>query len=282
MVKSFRPLNLTEALEIRSRENTTVFAGGSDLMVRHRVWSGVIPNFPQPLLFIGHLPELQNIRIENNLLKIGAACTLEQILRDPKIPEYLKLPVSQMASPAIRNLATLGGNICNASPAGDTLPMLYALDAQLILKSKNKTTAVNVKDFITGPGQNILQGDEIAVEIVIPLADYNQFYYRKVGSRKANCISKLSFFGLAKMEAGQVQAVRIAFGAVAPTVVRSTEAESLLEGVRKPHFSALLPELAGAYTPLINPIDDVRSTKKYRRTVSLRLLEHFLLKELGK
>lgn len=280
MVKAYRPVNLSEALEIRSKEKTIIFAGGSDLMVKHRTWSGVAPDFPYPLLLIGHLEQLQGISVNNNTLKIGAACTLTQILNDRKIPDYIKLPISQMASPSIRNIGTIGGNICNSSPAGDTLPMLYALEARLEIQTKNSTYSVDIADFITGPGQNKLKPDEILSQINIPLPDYNCCFYRKVGSRKANSISKLSFFGLAHTTASHMHEVRIAMGAVSPTVIRSLEAETLLKGINCSQIPQLLNSILACYTNLLNPIDDLRSTKEYRKKAALELLKYFLVKEL--
>jgi CO/xanthine dehydrogenase FAD-binding subunit len=209
-------VNLSEALEIRSKAKTIVFAGGSDLMVKHRTWSGVVPDFSFSLLLIGHLKQLQIITVTNNSLVIGAACTLTQILNDNRIPDCIKLPISQMASPSIRNIGTIGGNICTSSPAGDTLPMLYALDARLQIQTKNSTYSVNIAEFITGPGQNILKPDEILSQIIIPLPEYNLCFYRKIGSRKANCISKLSFFGLALTNASHIHDVKYCLGGCLP------------------------------------------------------------------
>jgi CO/xanthine dehydrogenase FAD-binding subunit len=274
-------VNLAEALEIRSKVKTIVFAGGSDLMVKHRTWSGVVPDLLDTILLIGHLEQLQGITVKNNILKIGAGCTLTEILNDRRIPDCIKLPISQMASPSIRNIGTIGGNICNSSPAGDTLPMLYALDARLKIQSKNNTFSVGIADFITGPGQNKLKEDEILSQIIIPLPDYNCCFYRKVGSRKANSISKLSFFGLAKANASHILEVKIAMGAVSPTVIRSLEAEILLKGTSRSQIPQLLDKILACYDNLLNPIDDLRSTREYRKQVSRQLLEYFLLKELA-
>jgi Aerobic-type carbon monoxide dehydrogenase, middle subunit CoxM/CutM homologs len=274
-------VNLAKALEIRSKAKTIVFAGGSDLMVKHRTWSGVVPDFSYPLLLIGHLEQLQGITITNNILKIGAACTLTQVLNDKRIPDCIKLPISQMASPSIRNIGTIGGNICNSSPAGDTLPMLYALDARLVIQTKNNTCSVSIAEFITGPGQNKLKPDEILSQIIIPLPDYNCCFYRKVGSRKANSISKLSFFGLAKANASHILEVKIAMGAVSPTVIRSLKAETLLKDTGRSQIPQLLNKILAYYDNLLNPIDDLRSTREYRKKVSLQLLENFLVKELA-
>jgi CO/xanthine dehydrogenase FAD-binding subunit len=281
MVKAYRPVNLAEALEIRSKEKTIVFAGGSDLMVKHRTWSGVVPDFSYPLLLIGHLEQLQGISVKNNILEIGAACTLTQILNDVRVPDCIKLPISQMASPSIRNIGTIGGNICNSSPAGDALPMLYALDAGLKIQTKNSTYSVGIADFITGPGQNKLKSDEILSQIIISLPDYNCCLYRKVGSRKANSISKLSFYGLARTNTTHIHEVKIAMGAVSPTVIRSHEAETLLKGTERSQIPQLLNEILTYYDNLLNPIDDLRSAGEYRKKVSLQLLEYFLLKELA-
>jgi len=284
MVKTYRPLTLREALEIRNQTRTVLLAGGSDLMVRQRVWSGAVPEFSDPVLLIGHLKELQGISLTGNLLQIGAACTLAQIINDPGVPAYLKLPLSQMASPAIRNFASIGGNICNSSPAGDTLPLLYALDAWLTIQSKEAARSVAIADFITGPGQNSLQSDEILSQITVTLPGCSRYSYLKVGARQAMCISKLSFFGLADTLADEndrlIHDIRIAFGAVAPTVIRSPEAEALLKGSRCSQVSQLRENVLASYARLLSPLDDLRSTKKYRRTVALSLLDNFLTKDL--
>jgi CO/xanthine dehydrogenase FAD-binding subunit len=277
MVRAFRPLSLHEALDIRNSRETIVFAGGTDLMVRHRSWGGVPPHFDRPALMIGHLAELREIRLVDAVLEIGACCTLAQIINNHEVPEYVKLPLAGMASPSIRAIATIGGNIGNASPAGDTLPMLYALDARLTLKSRERRTVVNIMDFITGPGKTMLRDDEIIIAIRIPLAEYNRVYCRKVGARRANSISKLSLYAAANIVDSRVHDIRISFGSVAPTVVRSREAEALLKTISPERISGRLEEVKDRYAPLISPIDDMRSGKEYRRRVAFRLLERCLL-----
>jgi CO/xanthine dehydrogenase FAD-binding subunit len=276
MVKTYRPNRLSEALRIREQENVIVLAGGTDLMVRNRSWSGTLPAFQQDVLFIGHLEELKRIRAAGGLIVLGASCTLAQIMHDWRVPEYIKLPLAQMASPAIRNVATIGGNICNASPAGDTLPMLYALNASLQLNTGQGSRIVNIQDFITGPGRTGLQDDEILTEIRIPIADFNRQYYKKAGLRKANAISKVSFFAVADCRHDRIREVRIALGAVAPTPVRSREGEAILAGIETKARLDAFPDLKACYEKLLSPIDDVRSTKKYRHKTALLILEDFL------
>jgi len=275
VVNAFKPVVLEEALAIRSQYETIVFNGGTDLLVRHKSWSGTSPKWPFDVLYVGDLRELQRIEVGDTKITIGAAVKLAQILGHEQIPEYVKLPIRQMGSPAIRNLGTIGGNICNASPAGDTLPMLYALDAQVTLASQNRTQTLGIKEFITGPGHIQLKPDEIVTQITIPIAGYNHYCYRKVGARKANAITKVSFFAAAKKTGLTIEEVRIAFGAVGPTILRSEAGEALLQGVDE---SGLLAH----YQKLLTPIDDVRSSAQYRRQVALQLLQDFLVKELRK
>jgi CO/xanthine dehydrogenase FAD-binding subunit len=125
-----RPASLQEALMRMSREVLLPLAGGTDLMVRHRVPGGTRAQLPGPAISIGHLEELRFLRQAEGRLEMGAACTLAALLESPLVPEDWKLPLAGMGSPAIRNVATLGGNLGNASPAGDAIPMLAALDAQ--------------------------------------------------------------------------------------------------------------------------------------------------------
>jgi CO/xanthine dehydrogenase FAD-binding subunit len=266
-----------EALEIRDGgEDSILLAGGTDLMVQHRRGSGVLPDLPEKTMFIGHLSELQEVSVEGEGISIGAACTLARLLGEPNLPDYIKVPLAQMASPAVRNVATIGGNICNSSPAGDTLPMLYALEARLLIQSRRASHSMAVEDFITAPGQNRLQPNEILTQVQIPAAVFDNYYYRKIGARKANAVSKLSFFALSRREGQQIQELRIALGAVAPTVIRSREGESLLAGLNPEEIIPVLPEVWACYQSLIRPIDDVRSSREYRRRVALALLENYL------
>ena len=260
-------------------------AGGTDLMVRHRPAGGTVARFPLPLLAVGHLEALHGIRENDGFLEIGAACTLTAFLQSPLVPEGWKPPVAGMASPAIRNVGTIGGNIGNASPAGDTLPLLVALDAQLILVSASGSRTLPVADFITGPGRTQRRPDELlkAVRVPMPVRD-RSYWYRKVGPRRANCLSKVSLFGWWETGDGHLTDCGVALGAVAPVVVRNREAEALLAG------GAVVPTgrgsagLAASYRdgflqrmmPGVQPIDDQRSTADYRREVARRLLAEWL------
>lgn len=276
MAAVYRPVNLDDALAVLEAECPLVLAGGTDWMIkreRHEANKRFI-------LYIGQLPELRQITQQGDTLHIGAACTLTELLESPLVPVYLKQPLAKMASPAIRNIATIGGNICNASPAADSLPMLYALDALLYLQSSVGVETMPVQDFVLGPGKKRLGKKQLLAEIQIPLQDGWTCSYRKLGMRRANSLSKLSFYALVKRVMGSLTDTRIAFGAVAPTVVRSREAElDILSAVRLGEADAL-PRIINRYDGLLCPIDDVRSSREYRRKVSLRLLTQYLTEEM--
>lgn len=268
----YHPLNLQEALRVRSREHARVLAGGTDWMVRRARFSME----ERPVLYVSRLKELQGITLQGEELSIGAACTLTELLQSPLLPEYLKQPLAQMASPAIRNVATLGGNVCNASPAADALPMLCALDAALCLQSEGKTEWVSVRDFILGPGRTRLNEGQLLTRIRIPLRQDWRCFYHKVGMRRANSLSKLSFYALAEHTPVHLKDVRIALGAVAPTVVRSREAELEIISGNRPLSPNQLQSILAQYDALLKPIDDARSNASYRREISLRLLREYL------
>lgn len=282
MVKVFIPKTLAEALSIRNWHKTLVINGGTDVMVKYRRWNGMPPDFPLDVLHIGNLAELKRIEIAEGNLMIGAAVTLSELLEHPLVPEYIKLPIRQLASPAIRNMGTLAGNLCNASASGDSLPMLYALDAEVTLASTYGARKLPVKQFITDVKQTLLRRDELVTELTIPLFDYTVSYYRKIGGRKVNAISKASFYAVAIKREGIIEDVRIAFGSVAPTAVRDRACEEILMGTAETELAAKIETVRTRYGELLAPLDDSRSTADYRRHVSLQLLEEFVGRGVAK
>lgn len=281
MVKVFTPDTLEEALSIRGLHEMLIINGGTDVLVKYRRWSGMPPDFSLDVLHIGNLVELKKIEIMEGKLTIGAAVTLSELMEHPLVPDYITLPIREMASPAIRNMGTLVGNLCNASASGDSLPMLYALDAEVTLMSTRGTRNIPIGQFITFAKQTLLKPDELVTEIKIPLANYTLTYYRKVGGRKVNAISKASFYAVAIKKEGVVEDVRIAFGSVAPTAVRDRACEEILMGTVEMELEAKIETLRTQYGGLLAPLDDSRSTADYRRHVSLQLLEDFIRKGLA-
>ena len=275
-METFRPVTLKDALALRERAGPLPLAGGTDLMVQQRRSSGLVPRFNTAVLLLGGIEELKSVDVSNGELSIGSCATLTRILSFSECPPLLRQAIVLLASPGIRNLATLGGNICNASPAGDTLPVLYALDARLEISSVTKRYQLPIDEFILGPGKTSLGKDELVTRIIIPELDFSTTLYRKVGTRRANALSKVAFIGLGDVKNGSIQDFRIAFGAVAPTVVRDREFERRFLGEPVDTLSHRLKMITRHYSGLIQPIDDQRSDKAYRKTVSLRLLFRFI------
>ncbi len=279
MVKTYHPETLADALKIRNETRCIPYAGGTDLMVRYRRGPGLVPGFDRPLVFIGHLSELNGINEKNGEITIGACTPYREIIRHPRIPEILRRACSLIGAPAVQNLGTIGGNICNASPAGDTLPPLAVLDASLILRSISGERQLSLSSFITGPGKSTLLDNELLTAIRFRLPHFSVEAYRKIGTRKANALSKVSFTGVMLKEKEKLTDIRIALGAVAPTVVRSRELEKQLIGQPVGNLEKHLPDVLESYGKLIQPITDQRSDANYRKSVALRMIENFILKE---
>lgn len=276
MVDSLRPYKLSEAL-IWLKENKAIpLAGGTDLMVRNRSYSGTSSKIKGPVLFTDAIEEMRSIKVEKDFVEIGGAVLLSELEIHKNIPELLRMSISQLAAPALRNRATLAGNICNASPAGDTLPPLVVYDAQLVLSSVSNIRTVSLDQFITGPGRTVLAEDELVTAIRIPLSGKEQIYYRKVGTRAANALSKLSIAAFSRFENNKIADCRIALGAVAPLIVRNRECEKMINGKTPDQID--IKKILQAYEPLIVPIDDQRSTAEYRKNVALNLIGDFLEK----
>ncbi len=273
---SMIPQTLEEALELLHNDEYCIVAGGTDLLVQKRSWSSTPPAFEQSTLFIKHLSELRYIKKVGEWILIGALATLEDLLQSEHTPAIYKDALYEMASVNIRNEATIAGNIENASPAGDSLPVLYCLDAVIVLKSLHQTREVLITDYITGLRKTARKSDELITEIKIPVESFTHKRWTKVGGRKADAISKLSFVGLANILDNVVLDFRVAFGAVSPTVVRNKKIEEQYINQPLDKLKKHQQEILDAYDQLISPVDNQRSTKVYRRQVSLNILKDFI------
>lgn len=279
---AYIPQTLDDALEVRSRERVEPLAGGTDLMVQHRPGAPIPVSFESPPLFVGHLAELRGVRFAGGASTIGSATTLAELDAHPQCDHALRELLRWFASPAIRNAATAGGNVCNASPAADLLPWLIAREATVTLRSRNAARTIAVADFVTGPGMTALRPDELLVELRVPAPAGGFWFYRKVAPRRSNALSKLAIYAEAERAAdGTVGRFALALGAVAPTVVRSAEAEALVAGCGPLELPARLPEILERYRALLRPIDDQRSTSAYRTRTSLRLVRFVIESQLA-
>jgi len=278
MSESYRPETLEELLELMEEKDLIPFAGGTDLMVQNA--GPVGPEFKKDVVFLGHLKELCEIRKEGQELLIGAAATLTSIEAHPDTPRLLREAVSLIAAPALRNRGTMGGNICNASPAGDSIPPLYTLDAKMRLISRKGERVVKAEDFFKGPGRTDRRKDEVLEEIIVPLKEWNIKKYRKVGTRAANALTKCSITAAAKVKGGRIDDIAISFGAVGPVIVRDRTLEQNIKGLTREEVKDKIPSIVDDYSSVIVPIDDQRSTALYRKQVCLNLLKDFLEKDL--
>ena len=277
-ITAYRFDRLDQTLSQLNREDCVIMAGGTDVMVLHKSGRGVPLKLPKPLIFIDHLSELKQVYQNHKDLHIGACCTYTELLEHPLIPYALKNAIKTIAAPAIRNRGTLGGNICNASPAGDTLPLLYVYNAKLLLRSVNGDRMVAISDFIQGPRRVQRFQNEILAEIILPsvLEQGAHVVFEKVGNRNADAIAKVGFAGYIRIKDARIDDIRFAFGAVGPTMVRSIDIEKKLVGKTIPLAAADISQVVAAFDKIIRPIDDQRSTATYRKTVALNLLRYFL------
>ncbi|HVL67958.1 MAG TPA: xanthine dehydrogenase family protein subunit M [Vicinamibacterales bacterium] len=267
---------LEEALTTLSREpgRWRPFAGGTDLMVL--LEAGRLPH--QHFLDIWPLRELQGITASADVVDIGALATYTDLLQDAVVAAEFPLvcdAARQTGAVAIQNRGTVGGNIANASPAADLPPALLVYDAEVELASVRGRRRIPYERFHTGYKQMELAPDELIVRVSMRRGRRSwRQTYRKVGTRRAQAISKICFAAAADVQDGVVRDVRIALGSVAPTVIRARGAEAALHG--QPLADGVRRGAAAALEADVAPIDDVRSTAAYRRLVARNLLEEFL------
>jgi CO/xanthine dehydrogenase FAD-binding subunit len=270
------PADLSEALNVLAKKDGVwqPFAGGTDLMVL--LEAGKLPH--KNYLNIWNLSELRGIEVTDNQVTLGALTTYTEI-QDHEIlrAEFPMLcqAASETGGLAIQNRGTLGGNVVNGSPAADSPPALLAYDAELELVSNKGSRTVAYHSFHTGYKQMNIRPDELLRAIRLPRESKGRsHYYRKVGTRKAQAISKVCFAGAARMEGDRIAEIRIALGSVAPIPIRCVQTESALRNriVNQETLSAA----RSALTAEIAPIDDLRSSRSYRLRVSLNLLEDFV------
>lgn len=242
------------------------FAGGTDLMVlfeagklRHTRFVNIWP-----------LTELKGIEADADYVTLGALTSYTEVQRHAVLRREFPMlcrAAAETGGIAIQNRGTLGGNIVNASPAADSPPALLAYGAAIELTSRGGSRWMAYDEFHTGYKQIAMRADELLTRIRLKRHTGDAVhYYRKVGTRKAQAISKICFAGYARKEAGRVPEVRIALGSVAPTVVRCRRAEAAIAG-RRPVDGGILDD--------ISPIADMRSTLEYRARVAANLLDEF-------
>jgi xanthine dehydrogenase small subunit len=256
-----RATTLDQALRLLKQEPRTPLAGTTDLYVELNF--GILK--PRKFLDIWPLDELRTITMRGDTLVIGALATFTALIHSPLVRARLPMLVEAaglVGGIQIQNRGTLGGNIANGSPAGDSLPVLAAVDAVLVLQSAGAERRVPLAEFYFGYRKSVLRPDELIVAVEVPPVQGEQFF-RKVGTRAALAISKIVMAGV------KGPSPSIAFGSVAPTVVRARATEAALAA------GTHIEDVVRILEKEIAPIDDLRSSAAYRRQVAGNLLRRF-------
>jgi CO/xanthine dehydrogenase FAD-binding subunit len=277
-VSYFAPTDVGEAVKVLAEhgDKAAILAGGTDLVAQLNYYEVK----PGALLYIGGLG-LDYVKEKDGKLVIGAGTTVAHLIDDDLIGE--KFPVllaaaKTHASPAVRTAATIGGNLGTASPAGDLIPPLMVMDAEVVLTSVRGERTVPVKDFFTGPGETVREADEMIVGVRVPLLK-GKAVFEKLGRRKAQVCSIVSTAVRLELDEGLCKDARIVLGSMAPTPIRCPKAEEMLKG--KAVDAALIADCAAQAVAESTPIDDQRATAWYRQQAGTALVARALTKAAG-
>ncbi|MDI6754856.1 MAG: xanthine dehydrogenase family protein subunit M [Thermodesulfobacteriota bacterium] len=274
------PSSLKEAFNLlkKYKEKARLLAGGTDLIPKMK--KGMVR--AEVLIDLNRIHRLSGIKQRKDGLHIGGLTRLAEIRESPLVKEKapaLVQAISLMASPPIRNRATLAGNLCTASPAADTAPPLLVLDASVKLQSGQRERIVPLSEFFLGPQRTVRRPDEIVIEVIIPVQEGSSAFL-KLGRRKAFTLAVVSAAAFARVRQGKFEEVRLALGAVAPTPLRSRRVEEALRG--KEVNEENIARAAELIREEVKPISDVRASEEYRREMSLVFTQRILAKVDGR
>jgi len=279
----FSPESLDEALQLNHlyREQARLLAGGTDLVLNlsSQRYAAV-----EAVIDISRVPELSKIDVQDDSITIGAAVTLSQIVRSELLNSAAPVLVTaarQIAGPQIRNLATIGGNVVNASPAADMIPALLVLDSLVWIRSWNgQARQIPLEAFLLGNRKVDLAIGEIVTGFQFPAPDSaTRHHFRKVQPRRAMAIAMLNLAILMTVSDQKIMQVRIAMGAVAPTAVRVKSIEKVLTDL--PFHLAENLDLYTGISQDILPISDFRASREYRLRVAQNLLREAIVEMIG-
>lgn len=275
------PETVEECVEILDKQgkDAKILAGGTDLVIRMR--SRVIK--PKAVVSLDAISELSEISLKEDGLYIGAMARLMDVSKSEELTgpwNVVRTGAGNVSSMQIRNVATLGGNTCNASPSADTVPGLIVSGASVNIAGKNGKRSVLLEDFFTGPGETVLKSDEMVVSFKLPkYADKTAAVYKKYSIRGDTDIAIIGVAAkLTLNDQGAVANAKIALGGVAPTVIRVPKAEELITGEKL--TDKLIEEASVIASESCKPISDARATKEYRQEMVKVWVRH-VLKEVG-
>jgi xanthine dehydrogenase FAD-binding subunit len=260
--ETINPTNLAQALKAKAAKDIVAIAGGTDMLVR--LHDRLTKPWPK-LLILENVQQLHKIAASKTAISIGSLTTFTEIEDSSLLRKHAPQLVTAAAlagSAQIRNRATIGGNIANGSPAGDTIPPLYVLGAAIELSSAKGKRIVPIEKFFIGPGKTVLKYNELITAIKIPRLANHGFFMR-LATRRALAISKVSVAASIMIKKSKIESAKIALGAVAPTVIRATRTEDYLVG--KEITKEVISEAANIIKDEARPIDDIRSLAIYRK-----------------
>jgi CO/xanthine dehydrogenase FAD-binding subunit len=265
-MKYYSPNSLNELMRLINVVDDSIYlSGGTDLMPRFENGK----RLPQNLIDLKSVSELNGIRELNDTVEIGALTTISDLNESPLIQSYYNSifqATQKFAGVQIRNRATIGGNICNASPAGDLLPSLYAFNAKVKIANYREYRIIPIEDFITNPGKISLNSDEVLYSIILPKTQYSSIFV-KLGLRETMAISVINFAIVFEMINGIYNHISIAAGAVGPKIARLKSLEDALR--ENPKINVTMDLLLKD----ISPISDIRASARYRKTVLFNLIK---------
>lgn len=276
----YAPESLDEALALlrQGGESARPLAGGTDLVPQMKESATRFP-YPQRLVSLGRVAELKGIEFtEQAGLRIGAGATMMDVAESPSVRERypaLAEGAGVVGSIQTMNMATIGGNLCNAAPSADAAPALLAYEAQAVIVGPGGRRAVPLAEFFLGPGRTALAADELLAELRLPVPPAQTgAAYRRHTPRKQMDIAVVGVAAVLTLEGGRIQRARVALGAVAPTPVRAGRAESALEG--QPPSAELFARAAEAAAAECSPISDMRGSAEFRRRLVRVMTERML------
>ena len=268
MVKSTVAGSLQEALRLRKENPELIpYAGGTDLMVNAAESARY--------LFLHKVPEMKRITEDGEYVSLGAACTFSEVIESQLAPKILKEACLQIAAPAIRNVGTIGGNIGNGSPKADSALVFVVTNSKLRLASADGERVIPIRDFYLGRKKLALTPAELIVEVIMPKYGIDNYYYEKVGARKALAISRVSFAGILDIRDGAIRNCAAAFGSVSDVIICREDIDQMLIGKSVDEAPALKEAYIDAYDNAIIPTSG-RVGAEYRKDVCINLLRDFL------
>jgi CO/xanthine dehydrogenase FAD-binding subunit len=276
----FRPKELQELLDYKKKEGTRarILDGGSNVLVY--IKEGSIED--GTLVDVRSLESIKGIAARDGWIEIGAGEVIADVIESPVIKReapFLAAALRKFANPLVRNMATLAGNIADSSPIGDSIPPLIVMGAEVVVASAAGRRTIPLEEFFTGPGANVLKGEEVILKVRFPLPRKGRGGHVKLGLRKGTSCSVASVAVWLVEDGGRVEDIRIAFGGVAPTPRRVPNTEAAFKAQKLDREA--VDRLSAGVAEEVNPITDVRGSAEYRRQVSVKILAKAVRQAMG-